>query len=106
MKRKTGKEDLKIVWTDQAKSAVKSIFFYKDKSPQGAVKVRDELLESPKRIVFAAQYQVDDVNPRYRRIVVRDFKVLYRVNNSTIQVMDVVSTKRSPKTLRNNIENR
>ncbi len=101
MKQKTGKKVWKVVWTDQAKSAIKGIYlFYKDKSPQGARKVRDELLDSPKHVVFAAQYQEDDINPRYRRIIVRHFKVLYRVDKDIIQVLDVISSLRSPEILR------
>jgi len=93
---------LKIIWTDQAKEALKSINdYYKDKSLQGAKNVKSDLLQSPKTIYFSKQYQVDDVNPKYRRIIVRDYKVLYREDEDTIQVMDIVSTKQSPEILKN-----
>ena len=94
-------DKLKIVWTDQAKLALKAIYdYYKDKSPQGARNVKSDLLASPKQIVFAQQYQVDDINPKYRRIVVRDYKVLYREDKGVIQVMDIVSTRQSPEILK------
>lgn len=65
-----------IVWTLQAKESLKTIYnYYKEKSPQGARNVKNELLQSPKTIAFSKQYQVDEINPKYRRIVVRDFKV-------------------------------
>ncbi len=92
---------LKIIWTRQAKEALKSIYdYYKEKSLQGAKNVRLELLNSPKTIHFAKQYQIDDINPKYRRIVVRDFKVLYKEHNNTILVLDIVSTRQSPDVLK------
>ncbi len=91
----------KIIWSKQAVAAVKSIYnFYKEKSLQGAKNVKTDLLQSPKTIFYSKQYQVDDINPNYRRIVVRDFKVLYKVNNNVIQIIDVISTKQSPEKLR------
>ncbi len=92
---------LKIVWSKQAKEALKSIYsYYKDKSPQGAKNVKSDLLASPKTIFYARQYQVDDINPNYRRIVVRDYKVLYKEKNGEIQVVDIVSTRQSPEVLK------
>lgn len=93
---------LKIVWTMQAKEALKDIYdYYKDKSPQGAKNVKSDLLKAPKSVYFSMQYQVDDINPKYRRIIVRDYKILYKENKSTILVMDVVSTRQSPEVLMN-----
>lgn len=92
---------LKIVWTKQAKEALKEIYdYYKDKSPQGAKNIRSELLKAPKSIYFSKQYQVDDINPKYRRIVVHHYKILYKESKSTIQVMDIVSTRQSPEVLK------
>lgn len=94
-------EKITINWTTQAKESLKSIYdFYKKKSLQGAQNVRKDLLQSPKSIQFAKQYQVDDINPKYRRIIVRDFKVLYKVNKNKIEVVDIIGSKQSPSTLR------
>ena len=94
-------DKLKIVWTHQAKTALKDIYdYYKDKSLQGAKNVKSDLLESPKKIIFSKQYQVDDINPNYRRIIVRDYKILYKEDKGVIQVMDIVSTRQSPKILK------
>lgn len=93
---------LKIIWTKQARAALMSIYdYYKEKSLQGANNVKSDLLQSPKTIHFAKQFQVDDINPKYRRIVVRDYKVLY---NGVIQVMDIVSTRQSPEILKKNLQ--
>lgn len=92
----------KIIWTFQAKQDLKNIYeYWKRKSVQGAKNVRSDILKSPKTIYYAKQYQVDDINPRYRRIVVRTYyKVLYREIRSTIYVMGVISTRQSPDVLK------
>jgi plasmid stabilization system protein ParE len=93
---------LKIIWTNQAKSALKSIYdYYKEKSLQGANNVKSDLLQSLRTIHFAKQYQIDEINPKYRRIVVRDYKVLYKENKGFIHVMDIVCTLQSPEILKN-----
>ncbi len=49
-------ETVKIIWTKQAKVAVKSIYnFYKEKSLQGAKNVKSDILQSPKAIRFSKQ---------------------------------------------------
>lgn len=93
--------ELEIIWTKQAKEALKYIFdYYKDKSISGAKNVRADLLQSLKTVYFSKQYQIDNINPNYRRIIVRDYKVLYIENNGTIRVMDIVSTRQSPAILK------
>lgn len=95
-------ESLKIIWTKQARTAVKNIYnFYKEKSLQGAKNVKSDLLQSPKAIRYSKQYQLDDINPNYRRIVVRDHKILYKEKENIIQIMDVISTRQSPEKLKN-----
>jgi len=95
-------EALNIIWSKQARAAVKSIYnYYKEKSLQGAKNVKSDLLQSPKAIRFSKQYQLDDINPNYRRIVVRDYKILYKEKENTIQIMDVISTRQSPEKLKN-----
>jgi hypothetical protein len=53
---------LRIIWTTQAKESLSEIYqFYLTKSLQGAQNVRKDLLESPKSMRFAKQYQVDEI---------------------------------------------
>ncbi|HNP19022.1 MAG TPA: type II toxin-antitoxin system RelE/ParE family toxin [Fulvivirga sp.] len=92
---------LKISWTKQAKEALKDIYdYYKEMSVQGAKNVKSDLLQSPKSIHYSKQFQLDEINPKYRRIVVRDFKVLYKEDKGVIQIMDIISTKQSPEKFR------
>ena len=93
----------KIIWSFQAKQDLKDIYeYWKKKSVQGAKNVRSDILKSPKTIFYAKQYQFDDINPKYRRIVVLTFyKVLYREQKHTISIMGVVCTSQSPDVLKN-----
>jgi plasmid stabilization system protein ParE len=94
-------EGLQIVWTIQAKESLKVIYdYYCKKSIPAAKKVKNELLKSPKSIYFSKQYQIDEINPKYRRIVVRNFKVLYKSSNNRIEVIDIICSKQSPEILR------
>jgi plasmid stabilization system protein ParE len=92
----------KIFWTSQAKQDLKNIYeYWKKKSAQGAKNLRSDILQSPKTIYYAKQYQIDDINPKYRRIVVRTYyKVLYREIKDTIYIMGVISTHQSPDILK------
>jgi len=94
-------DKLKITWTEQAKEDLKQIYkYWKKKTLQGANNVRSDILNSPKTILFSEQYQIDEVNQKYRRIVVRDnYKVLYKVARKTIYVLGIVGTGQSPETL-------
>ena len=91
----------RTLWTRQALDSVRSIYlFYKEKSPQSAGKLKKDLLQSPRKLYFSKQYQVDDINPAYRRIVVRNYKILYKIKGDTIQIIDVFDTRQAPQTLR------
>jgi len=92
----------KIIWTSQAKQDLKNIYeYWKNKSVQAAKNVSSDILKSPKTIYYAKQYQVDDINPKYRRIVVRSYyKVLYREKKNTIYILGIVSTHQSPDVLK------
>ncbi len=95
-------DQFKIIWSNQAREALKDIYdYYKEKSLQGARHVKADLLNSPKTIHFSKQYQVDDINPKYRRIVVRHYKVLYKEENNTIKIVDIISSLQSPEILEN-----
>ena len=93
--------EMRIVWTSQAKASLKKIYeYYKDKSEQGAKNVRNDIYQSPGSIRFAKQYQKDELNPDFRRIIVRDYKVMYKEDNGVVRIVDVQSTRQEPKKLK------
>ena len=93
----------KIIWSNQAKESLLKIynfFFYEKKTPLGAKNVLNDLLDAPKSINFRNQYQVDDINPNFRRIVVRNYKILYKVEREKIIIIDIFSVYQSPQILK------
>ncbi|PBI94439.1 Plasmid stabilization system protein [Flavobacterium sp. ACN2] len=86
---------LKVVWTYTAKNQLKTIYnYYKEKSVQGANNIKNEILNATKNIRFSEQYQKDEIEPEYRRIIVRDYKILYLVEEEVIYISKIFSTKR------------
>jgi len=84
----------KVVWTRQARESLNAILDYRYKDIPSARKiVRKDIIEASKRIVFSKQYQEDEIFSEYRRIVVRDYKILYKEQSGTAYVLNVVCTK-------------
>lgn len=84
----------KIVWTRQAREALNEILDYRYKEVPSARKiVRKDIISSSKQITFPKQYQSDDIYPKYRRIIVRDYKLLYKEVGDTSYIMNVVCTR-------------
>lgn len=87
---------IKVVWTYTAKNQLQTIFnYYKEKSIQGANNIKNEILNSTKNIHFIDQYQKDEIESQYRRIIVRDYKILYFVEDEVIYISKIFSTKRN-----------
>lgn len=83
----------KIVWTRQARESLHSILEYRYSEIPSAYKiVRSDIIQASKNITFSKQFQKDDIFPKYRRIVVRDYKILYKEENNTIYILNVVCT--------------
>ncbi len=89
---------IKVEWTDTAKVALKSIFkFHAINSEQSAENIVNDIIDTADSIVFAHQYQLDDVNPNYRRMIARQYKILYKEDQNIVLIMNVVSSKDDPK---------
>ena len=84
----------KIVWTRQARETLTEILDYRFKEIPTARKiVRKDIISSSKEITFSEQYQRDDIYPKYRRIIIRDYKLLYKESNNIVFIMNIVCTK-------------
>ncbi|PCE64847.1 type II toxin-antitoxin system RelE/ParE family toxin [Sediminicola luteus] len=89
---------LKVIWSNRAIAQLKSIHDYiRDelKSPQGARNVRLDILKTTGSIVFAEQYEVDEIQPEYRRMLVRHYKILYKEVEGKIHILTVFDTQQS-----------
>ena len=89
---------LKIIWTNTAKDQLKAIFeYYKVKSLQGAQNVKKDILKASRELHFVEQYQRDEIEPEYRKIIVRDYKLLYKEEKEgTVFIARIFSTKQNP----------
>ena len=92
-------KNYKIIWTNSAKAQLKALYqYYRNEKGtiQGAENVKNDILAAVKNIVFESQYQKDEIQPEYRRIVVRNYKILYTEEEGTIVVLKIFSTLQHP----------
>lgn len=84
----------KVVWTRRAREALVKILVYRYSDiPSAYDIVENDILAAAERIVFPEQYQVDEYFPEYRRIIVRDYKLLYKHENRVVYILDVICTR-------------
>lgn len=84
----------KIVWTRKAKESLNQILDYRYKDiPKAREIVKKDILNASKNIVFNEQYQKDDVLNHFRRIIVRDYKLIYINRNEVVFILNVFCTK-------------
>lgn len=89
---------LKVIWTNRAKEQLKTIYNqYKTITPQGAKNVKDDILKTAKELVFAKQYQQDEIEPEFRRIIVRHYKLIYSIENDIISILRIFDTRKNPQ---------
>lgn len=97
-----GKSVFRVIWTDEAKSDLKEIFdFLKKKSPQGAKNVIKDIRTATQSVHFPDQNEVEEYNKSYRRIVVRNYKLLYRIEleRKELVVFSVFDSRQNPDKL-------
>lgn len=87
-----------IFWTSNAKEDLKEIYIsLKNKiSKETAIKIRNELFNCTNEIVFAEQFQLDEYRLDCRRIVIRNFKILYQIRENSIFVIRVFNSFQNP----------
>lgn len=69
---------------------------YKVKSLQSAKTIKDEMLQATKELHFAEQYQRDEIEPEFRRIIVRHYKLLYIEENGFVFIARIFDTRQDP----------
>lgn len=86
-----------IKWSETSASDLEVIFdYYFSKSPTAASKIVDEIIEQVESIEFTHQYQKDELNPKYRRVIIRHFKVIYRVQKNVVYISRIFDTRQDP----------
>ncbi len=102
---------MKIIWTDFAIKNLKIIFDYYsvNAGKQVAHKIRKQILNSVKQLVNnpnsgQLELNLEEKPEKYRYLVVRNYKLIYRVVENQIIINDVFHTKQNP--FKMNDENR
>lgn len=91
-----------IHWTQEAENDLDEIFeFYLATSLNIATKIIFEIIEETQRTVFSKQWQKDEFDLKYRRVIVRkSFRIVYKIVDGFIIVTAVYPTKKNPKDFR------
>ena len=92
----------KIKWSNEAKLDIKNIYdFIKLKSLEAAKNLVTNIRNAPKSVVFENQYSADEYATECRKIVVKNYKILYiaDLHNKTINVIAVFDTRQNPEKL-------
>jgi plasmid stabilization system protein ParE len=92
-----------IFWTTNAKLDLKDIYLSLEQniSLPVATKITDEIFGSLNSITFTDQFQIDEYRIDCRRIITRNYKILYQFHHNTIYVVRIFNTFQDPiKSLR------
>lgn len=95
-------DKLSAIWSAEAIADLKSIYYYllNRNSPETALKIRNEIFNAPQSIVFLEQFQPDEYLTNYRRIVVRNYKILYIIQGTTIYIISVFNSYSHPSKMK------
>lgn len=87
-----------VFWTQNAKEDLREIYFQlKEKySKEIALKIRGELFNCTDNISFSEQFQLDEYRLECRRIIIRNYKVLYQIQEKSIFVIRVFNSFQNP----------
>lgn len=96
-------KEIKIIWDDEAKRSLRSIFNYiKNKeSVRVAKKVKNEIVALTKELVifpekFEKEPVLKDEPENYRYKVIWSYKIIYEVTDEAIYILDIFHTSRDP----------
>ena len=93
---------VKVIWTKGSRVSLRKIWkFYSEIDPKIADRIIEEILETAESIKFDKQYQVDELlKGEFRRVIIRHYKIIYRIQKDTLQVLRVFDTRQDPKKLK------
>lgn len=101
------KKHYKVIWDDEAKASLRSIYNYikKKESVEQAKRVRDEIIELTKGLGFMPHKYVADPflndEPGDNRFkVIWSYKIVYEVTKLEVIILDVFHTSRDPQRLK------
>ncbi len=90
---------MEIRWSKQAQNDLKNLYnYYKEKSPQSAEKIVQEIYDTVSNLLYTQQYQKDDINTNYRRMICRHYKILYKETpgKDIIKILSIFDARQNP----------
>lgn len=101
------KGKLKVIWDNEAKEALKSIYNYIKNRQSVAVarKVRGEIVSQARALInfpgkFEHEHYLKDENGNFRYKVIWSYKIIYEVTSDAIYVLDIFHTNRDPSNIK------
>ena len=87
-----------VFWTSKSFEDISNIHHYLSNkiSLETANKIIDEIYQAPNSITFIEQFQIDEYRKDCRRIIIRNYKILYHIKDSEIFVIRVFNTLQDP----------
>ena len=87
-----------VIWTSKSFEDISNIHHYLSNkiSSETADKIIDEIYQAANSITFVEQFQNDEYRKDCRRIIVRNYKILYYIIDSEIFVIRVFNTLQDP----------
>ncbi len=101
------KKKLDIIWDDEAKKSLRSIYSYikKRESIDVAKKVRNEIVARSKSLSdfpekFEEEPNLKDEPGNYRYKVIWSYKIIYEITSKAILILDIFHTSRDPSNIK------
>lgn len=87
-----------VIWTSKSFEDISKIHYYLSHkiSLETANKIIDEIYQAPNTITFVEQFQMDEYRKDCRRIIVRNYKILYYIKDSEIFIIRIFNTFQNP----------
>jgi addiction module RelE/StbE family toxin len=87
-----------VIWTSKSFEDISNIHNYLSNkiSIETANKIIDEIYQAPNSITFVEQFQIDEYRKDCKRIIVRNYKILYHIKDSEIFIIRVFNTLQDP----------
>ena len=87
-----------VIWTSKSFEDISNIHHYLSNkiSSETANKIIDEIYQAANSITFVEQFQIDEYRKDCRRIIIRNYKILYHIKDSEIFVIRVFNTLQDP----------
>lgn len=87
-----------VIWTSKSFEDISNIHNYISNkiSIETANKIIDKIYQAPNSITFVEQFQIDEYRKDCRRIIVRNYKILYHIKDSEIFIIRVFNTLQDP----------